>query len=207
MLHALSYLSLGVFFEVPELSLNALCLFWARNEEVFISRKELIIKFIKIRYVLTHYVAPCAGISSIITGMHLTAGGGYSYREGWLFWILMASVIGLYKGLYQHNGYVKYLLNICNGDAARLRRGLLSPYDQSLIFMEFPTYVFNFWAAAVKPLWLLTPAVMVGGLEKYFGVWGAGVIMLGAGSLLLVPLYFSRRRLSPSLLDPASFLV
>src|SRR5437879_3501482 len=58
LVHILSYLSLGIFFEVPELSLNALCLFWARKEATFIPRKKLIAQFIRVRYILTHFVAP-----------------------------------------------------------------------------------------------------------------------------------------------------
>lgn len=199
-IHLLSYLGLGICFELPELTLNALCLYWAWDEGRFIAKASLIDEILKVRYILTHYVGPCTGISTIASGLYLTYRGGYSFQEGWLFWILAAATIGLYKGMYQHNSYLKNLFNISRApdraNTIKLRRGILNLFDQSLIFLEFPTYVFIYWAASAKP-WFYNPfADWISRFERIGSSWTAGVMIVSLGSLVLIPLRWGIRRFS-----------
>ena len=156
-IHLLSYLGLGIFFELPELSLNALCLFWARDEDGFKKRQPALLKVLRLRYFLTHFVGPATGIMTVTSGVYLAFRGGRSFTEGWLFWILFVATLGLYKGMCQHNAYLRGLLTLSgqkSGDGiVRLRRAVLSPRDQMLIMLEFPTYIFIYMTAYFKPVW------------------------------------------------------
>jgi hypothetical protein len=198
--HLISYIALGLCFEIPEQSLNAFCLLCARNEERFRQKIATIRKVLKIRYVLTHVVAPLTGIAAIVSGIELTARGGYSFTEGWLFWMLCAASLGVYKGIYQHNSYIRKLLVLSrtHDDEGRecFRRGILSPFDQPLIMLELPTYIFNFWTASVKPLWMAPCAGVIAQLEHFGSPWLAGVVIILAGSLWLFPLNYGMRRYS-----------
>ena len=197
-IHAASYVILGLCFELPELSLNCLCLAWARREDILARHRAALSKILTIRYVLTHFIAPAAGIWAIASGIFLTYQKGYSFQAGWVFWILIAAVIGFYKGMCQHNAYLKHLLVVhTERDVSRLRKGIRSRFDQTLIFLEFPTYAFNFWAPIAKPLWLSNPARgLISQMEKTSSVWGAGTLVLISGCLLLIPLIMSMRRWS-----------
>ena len=207
LIHVISYLSLGIFFELPELSLNSFCLFTARNETAFRTNTSLLTKVLKVRYVLTHFIGPTTGIFVMASGLFLTYRAGYSFKQGWIFWVLISSIIGLYKGMYQHNLYVKYLLKTSaqleEKSLDQFRQGLLSPFDQCLIFLEFPTYLFSYWAASVKPVWLKNPwEGYIGQWEGCTSIWWTGVAILTIGSLFLIPLYFGRHRFSPSVVIP-----
>ena len=205
-IHFLSYAVLGICFEIPELSLNALCLFLARDQESFRKKKPLIADIFKVRYVLTHFVAPASGILAVASGVYLTHRGGYSLTEGWPFWILFAATIGLYKGMYQHNTYIKKIRRLIHAHGPReadVRQALLSPFDHLLIFLEFPTYVFIYWTAATKPIWLNPFSSPIGGLEHMGSTWTAGLAVVVLGAFWLIPLRLGMRRFSPKINDRA----
>ena len=203
-IHALSYLVLGIFFEVPELSLNVFCLWLSGREQTLEQRLSRLPKILRVRYILTHVVGPSSGIMVMTSGLYLVHVGGRSLHEAWIFWILLASTVGLYKGLIQHNFYVKSLLRRLQTPEARsagfvkdLRRVLHSPFDQCLIFLEFPTYVFTYAAAYFKPAWPNPFDGLVSFLEGLLKTPVlAGVCLVAAGSLLIVPLRLSMARFS-----------
>lgn len=199
-IHLISYMALGLCFEIPEQSLNAFCLVCAGNKERFRRKIGAIRTILKVRYVLTHMVAPVTGIAAMASGIELTARGGYSFAEGWLFWMLCAASLGVYKGLYQHNRYIRALLVLSRAEddegRERFRRGILSPFDQPLIMLELPTYIFNFWTASVKPVWALPCPGIIAGIEHSGSPWLAGVVIILAGSLWLLPLHYGMRRYS-----------
>lgn len=55
-IHLWSYLILGLFFEIPELSLNAWCLHLARDPVILRQHFPFLKKIFKVRYFLTHIV-------------------------------------------------------------------------------------------------------------------------------------------------------
>ena len=205
-IHALSYLTLGLFFELPELSLNIFCFWLSRTEQSLAEKFSLFKAVIRIRYLLTHFVAPCSGIMVIASGLYLVHVGGHSFREAWIFWIIVASTIGLYKGITQHNFYVKYLLQLVNSDdgkdirstkVERIQYVMHSPFDHSLIFLEFPTYAFSYWAAYFKPTWVNPFDSLLMSLEHILGTPAlVGVLLVCAGCLLIMPLRWSMKKFS-----------
>ena len=108
-IHCLSFLTLGLLFEVPELSLNLYFLTNTRRKGLTDDTIILYRRLMLIRYLLTHFIGPCSGVMVVTSGLYLVHLGGYSLTEGWLFWILAAAVIGLYKGINHHNQYVQKL--------------------------------------------------------------------------------------------------
>src|SRR6185503_20244413 len=111
LVHLASYLALGLCFELPEIIANTVCLYWARQAG-FENRFPAVAAILQIRYVLTHFIGPASGILSLASGIYLAYRGAISFSQGWLFWILIVAAVGLYKGMYQHNLYVKYLLHV-----------------------------------------------------------------------------------------------
>ena len=109
-IHFISFLILGVFFEIPELSLNIWCLLKVRHKEGLAKSGSLFNKIFRVRYILTHFLAPSAGILTIASGLYLILLGKDSLTQGWLFWLLCTSTIGLYKGIIQHRFYIKKIL-------------------------------------------------------------------------------------------------
>lgn len=199
LIHMASYLALGLCFEIPELTFNALCLYWAGQKEDFGRKFAAVAAILRIRYVLTHFVGPVTGIASVASGIYLAYRGAISFSQGWLFWILIVASIGLYKGMYQHNLYVKELLRLSHNpsDAEVLRQKLRSRFDQALIFLELPAYVFIYWAAWSKPAVFQNPfGYWTLCLEREVSIWGVGMLILGLGSLILLPLRWSVRRYS-----------
>ena len=196
-IHLISYLALGIFFELPELGSNVLCLILAVDQERLNKHKPLLTRILKIRYLLTHFVGPLTGIMAVASGIFLTERGGHSFQEGWLFWILFAASIGLYKGMYQHNAYLKNLLKVYQqGDFHQLRKCILSPFDQSLIFLELPTYIFIYWTASVKPYWFNPLKMPISKIEDLVGVWLAGIVLLILGSWIFIPLRWTVKHFS-----------
>jgi hypothetical protein len=198
--HIVSFLVLGLCFELPELSLNGYCLWKAGRAESSGGIPAVLKRIYFIRYMLTHYVGPCSGLLAVASGLYLVYGGGYSFQDGWLFWILMAAIIGLYKGLTQHNAYIKILWMYAREMTTEqeykvFQRWMQSPFDQALIFTEFPTYIFIYWAASAKPGWLINPwAGWIGRMETAVyspALWG--VIMVAAGSVLILPFRYLMR--------------
>ena len=204
-IHILSFLALGILFELPELSLNIFCFWLARTESTLMRNFVLLQSVLRTRYVLTHFVGPCSGIMVIASGLYLVDVGGRSLREAWLFWIIVAATVGLYKGMTQHNFYVKYLLQVVNAHdeksiaavVGRARQIIYSPFDHSLIFLELPTYVFIYFAAYFKPAW---PNPLEWGIRDLEYLVGnpalVGVGIVGAGGLLIRPLRWSMRKFS-----------
>ena len=192
LIHMASYFILGIFFELPELTLNARCLLKARNLEKLTKDLPYLKKVFAARYVLTHYVGPSSGILAVMSGLYLIHLGGYSLTKGWLFWVLAAAIIGLYKGMNQHNFYVKQLFDALRGETFDeesvkvLQSSILCPFDQVLIFSELPTYLFIYGAAYYKPGWFVNPlSALTAGLEKIFEPAFLGLLMVGAGAWLI----------------------
>jgi len=198
-IHLLSYLSLGLLFELPELSLNLWFLVKAQRERVTEQNFPTFKRALSVRYLLTHYIGPCTGILTVGSGLYLVYLGGYSFSSGWLFWILIAAIIGLYKGMNHHNCYIKNLINMfarCQKDdqtaLKNLQQVIVSPFDQVLIFFELPTYAFIYIVAYYKPQWLANPfAGTFRALEDVVQSGaGVGVLMVISGSLLIIPLRY-----------------
>ena len=190
-IHLWSYLILGLFFEIPELSLNAWCLYTARDPARLRQHFPTLKKVFKIRYFLTHIMGPCSGILAIMSGLYLVHLGKYSFMQGWLFWILIASIIGLYKGMNQHNAYVKKLFSIvCLEETdekffKNLASMIRCPFDQILILSEFPTYIFIYLTAVYKPAWFVTPFKdWIMQMERIFDPGLFGLLLVIGGSLL-----------------------
>jgi len=188
-IHMASYLVLGLFFELPELTLNARCLHKAHDLKKLKEGLPYIKRVFAVRYVLTHYVGPCSGILAVMSGLYLVHLGGYSFTEGWLFWILIAAMIGFYKGMNQHNFYVKQLFYVVKERSIReeesirvLQKCIMCPFDQALIFSEFPTYIFIYLTACYKPDWFVNPFhTMTMRLEGALDPAWLGLILVGAG--------------------------
>jgi len=200
LIHFISYLGLGLLFELPELSLNALCLFLMRDKNNCSKHQDLIARILNIRYYLTHYVGPVTGIMAITSGLYLTVVAGYSFQESWIFWIVITSALGLFKGMYQHNAYIRRLISCCRDPqmtGAQLRPMILDRFNQTLIFLEFPTYIFSFWAASFKPKWPNPFKGEIQYLEQHGSVWIAGMFILLTGCLWLIPLRYGMKHLSP----------
>ncbi|MFI5205698.1 MAG: hypothetical protein ACHQVK_02050 [Candidatus Paceibacterales bacterium] len=199
-IHYASFLILGVFFEIPELSLNAWCLLKVRNKDGLAGSNSLFKKIFEIRYILTHYLAPSAGIMTISSGLYLILLSKDSLTQGWLFWLLCTSVIGLYKGIIQHRFYIKKILCLFQGrkEIVDLPYYVHSPFDNICIFSECPTYVFNYWLACSKPLWLSNPFfVLILHLEQLLNSRAlVGVLIVGLGSFLVIPLRFLIKKYS-----------
>jgi hypothetical protein len=188
-IHMASYLVLGIFFELPELTLNVRCLHKAHDLKKLKKGLPYLKKVFVVRYVLTHYIGPCSGIMAVMSGLYLVHLGGYSFTEGWLFWILIAAMIGFYKGMNQHNFYVKQLFYAVNEKSFSeesikvLQKCIMCPFDQVLIFSEFPTYLFIYITAYYKPDWFVNPFhAMTAGLEKALDPVLLGLILVGAGA-------------------------
>jgi len=199
LIHLASYLALGVCFELPELSFNALCLYWATSKETFEGRFPAVAAIMQIRYVLTHFIGPVTGTLTVASGIYLAYRGAISFSQGWLFWILIVAAVGLYKGMYQHNLYVKYLLRLSRDRAftRALQKALTSRFDQCLIFLELPTYLFIFWAASAKPAWFQNPwPAWTLGYERATSIWAAGMVILAAMSMVLLPIKWGVDRFS-----------
>jgi hypothetical protein len=193
LIHCLSYAGLGIFFELPELSLNAFCLSTALKNDRLPDLKSIL----KIRYVLTHYIGPVTGLLTMASGIQLAWRGHYSLATGWLFWVLASSVLGLYKGMYQHNAYLRRLVHFeRTGNSKRLRESLLSRFDQTLIVLEFPTYIFTFVTAWLKPAWINPFAGFIRSFEGHVSAWWSGVALVVCGFVWLVPLHAGMQRLS-----------
>ncbi len=197
-IHLISYAALGICFEVPEISLNVLFLFWARSAERFHQKKVFIARALKIRYVLTHFIAPSTGIMTVTSGIYLTYRGGYSFQQGWLFWILCAATVGLYKGMCQHNAYIKSLMHLsAQDDTQKLRQAVLNRFNQILVLLELPTYIFIFWTASIKPNWINPLQNWIAPIEQWGSAWASGTLIILAGALLLIPLRYAMVRYSP----------
>ena len=199
LIHMASYLALGLCFELPELGFNALCLYWAARKESFDRRFPAVAAILQVRYVLTHFVGPVTGICSVASGIYLAYRGAISFSKGWLFWVLIVAAIGLYKGMYQHNLYIKHLLTLSRDrlNAKRLQEALTSRFDQCLIFLELPTYLFIYWAAWAKPAGFRNPFhVWTLDYERAASIWGAGIVILAAMSTILLPLRWGVKRFS-----------
>lgn len=198
-IHAASFFVLGVFFEVPELLLDVVCFFIARQGNIS-SRLQLLRNVFTIRYVLTHFVGPCSGIMAILSGIYLVHVGGYSFASGWLFWIMVASTFGLYKGFVQHNAYiqcVRHLLKHQGHNPQKIQRAILSPFDHWLIFLELPTYIVIFYAAYAQPVWFNPLADVIQCLDPILpskALIGIAIVLIGV--FLIDPLRWSMTKWS-----------
>lgn len=199
-IHATSYLILGLCFEIPEFSLNVWCLIKSRKPEN-LENISLFKKIFAIRYFLASFLAPCAGLMTITSGLYLMHERQSSLTQGWLFWLMFTAIIGLYKGFIQHRFYVRSLLRLLHSgikNKNEIQYVLRSPVDHGLIFTECPTYLFNYWLALCKPAWLGNP--FAGGilfLEQLFHSSAfAGILMVGLGSLWIFPLRFLMKKYS-----------
>ena len=204
MIHSVSFITLGLTFEIPETSLNLWCITQAGRRATFPITLPKIKRVLRVRYFLTHFIAPCCGIVIIASGLFLAQVAGRSYQTGWLFWIMVIATIGLYKGMYQHNLFVRRILNyahtISPGDQKAmemLRHAVRSPLDQVLIFLEFPTYIFNYLVALYK-FPLVNP--FKSGIARLDTALGlkvyAGILIVLCGSILLPILRVLIRRFS-----------
>lgn len=193
-IHFISFLILGIFFEVPELSFNLWCLSNLSKNSGSLK------KIFFFRYILTHFVAPSAGIMTITSGLYLILVSKDSLTQGWLFWLLCTSAIGLYKGLVQHRFYIKKILCLLDvqKEAINLQYYCRSPFDNICIFSECPTYLFNYWLAWKKPFWLPNPlSDQIFSLEQLLNSRVlVGVLIVGLGSFLIIPLRFLIRKYS-----------
>ncbi len=192
MIHMFSYFVLGIFFEIPELCLNAWCLHRSKDLQKFLEFASAFQRIVKVRYFLTHYIAPCSGIIAVTSGIALVHFGGYSFSQGWLFWILIAAMLGLYKGMNQHNFYVAQLTRFIERNSLdsstieELQRRIRCPFDQILIFSEFPTYMFIYFTAYYKPNWFWNPiAGMAISFERAYGAGLCGLFVLLLGGMLI----------------------
>jgi hypothetical protein len=126
---------------------------------------------------------------TVMSGLALVHLGNYSFTTGWLFWILVAAIFGLYKGMNQHNYYMKQMcLYIKRSplDRKNLARMIRSVFDQSLIILEFPTYVFIYAVAYYKPRWPAPFESTVGHVEELFHAPALfGLFLVGVGGLLI----------------------
>ncbi len=191
-IHAFSYSVLGLFFEIPELGLGMFCLWAAGNTNRLFKNWPRLRIIYRIRYFLTHFIAPPAGIFSIASGLALIHAKHFSLKEGWLAWIMIFSTIGLYKGIFHHNRYIARLLTLINKTEPfqkekmeTIKDAIRSPFDQALIFSEAPTYAANYILASIKIPQLVNPLI---GLIMVLESWlnsgaGAGlaIVVLGAG--------------------------
>ncbi len=200
LIHYISFLTLGLFFEIPELSLNGWCLFKTRDQDRIIKDESLFQRIFMIRYILTHYIAPSAGIMTITSGLYLILIGKTSLTQGWLFWLLCTSTIGLYKGIIQHRFYIKKILCVLHEkkEISKLQFYLRSPFDNICVFSECPTYLFNYWLACSKPGWLPNPFFnFTFSLEQWVHSRAlVGVLMVGLGGFLIFPLRFLIKKYS-----------
>jgi len=204
-IHIWSFLILGIFFELPELGLNLWCLRVGSRQRRLKQNFLFLKKILWIRYFLTHYVGPCSGIWVVASGIGLIGAAGRSLTEGWLFWILVASIVGLYKGMSQHNGYLKNLLRLSmargsdpQGDHRQISIALTSRFDHIFIFFELPTYLFIFLTAYYKPSWMINPwpqATLVMEQRLHSGA-SLAVVMVVLGAFLIIPLRWSIKKYS-----------
>lgn len=189
-IHVISYLVLGCFFEIPELALNLYTMQSSRQVSTLTLRRNSLIQVFRVRYFLTHFVAPCSGIMVVLSGLALTHYGEFSFSQGWLFWILIAAIIGLYKGMNHHNQYMKHLftsfLNTHN-NPRDIQKIVFSKFDQFCIFVEFPTYMFIYFVALYKPEWWTPAKSTILHTEQWLqspGLWGLWMVISGA---VLIP--------------------
>jgi len=194
--HIVSFLCLGVIFEIPAVCLNVSSLFLVASQRDWRLRAEGIRQNFWGQYWVTHYAGPLFGIMTVASGIYLIQAGGHSFNQGWLFWIMLAAVFGLYEGIFHHNVFVKRILNFIHErplDEQRLkelRTMVTNRFDQTLIFSEPFTFSFIFVTAYVKPVWFVNPlACVTGQLEHALGSAALlGLILLAAG-VFLIPLF------------------
>lgn len=201
--HIISFLCLGVIFEIPAVCLNVSSLFLISGRRDWKGRAEGIRQNFGWQYWVTHYAGPLFGIMTVASGIYLIHAGGHSFNQGWLFWIMTAAVFGLYEGIFHHNVFVKKIINFIHErplDEQRLEKLRLimtDRFDQALIFSEPFTFSFIFVTAYVKPAWFINPlACVTGRLEHSLGSAALlGLVILACG-VFLIPLFRKNQKVA-----------